>query len=504
MNYWNRALCSVTRRKGKSLILFTVIFVLGNVIAGAIAIQQSTTNVEKKIKNQLGAIATVDVDFNKLMNESSDGGIEVPKGLSVKEIEQIGSSPYVKTFDYSVSGNLFTKKFKSYEPESTGNATVMTNAGGNSMFSLKGTNLEESLEFKEKKLKLLEGRNFTQEEIDNGKAVALISKKVADANGVNVGDQVVLDSKGLNYSQDGTSEEVYTQDHPVEIIGLYEPVSIEQKTGENGKQNLQQQLMETDKFNVLYLPNKTVTAINQLEFEKGLETMPENFKKADGTALTESESQITPTYILKSPEDVDAFKEENKALIPDFYKLNVSTDQYDQVGGTVKKMSEISGYVVLLAIGASLLIISLVVVLFLRDRKHELGIYLSLGEQRKYVVSQILLELVLVSLIAMCLSLVTGNFLGKTVSESMIASDALSQVQSGSEQGMGGATIMGGASSSLSSGSLSAEAVTEAYEVKFSMSYILTFLIAGIGTIFLSAILPLTYIIRLNPKKIMM
>lgn len=50
MNYWNRALCSVTRRKGKSLILFAVIFVLGNVIAGSIAIQQSTQNVEKKLK----------------------------------------------------------------------------------------------------------------------------------------------------------------------------------------------------------------------------------------------------------------------------------------------------------------------------------------------------------------------------------------------------------------------------------------------------------------------
>lgn len=48
MNYWKRAKSSIFRSKGKSLILFAVIFVLGNVIAGAIAIQQSTANVEKK------------------------------------------------------------------------------------------------------------------------------------------------------------------------------------------------------------------------------------------------------------------------------------------------------------------------------------------------------------------------------------------------------------------------------------------------------------------------
>lgn len=91
-------------------------------------------------------------------------------------------------------------------------------------------------------------------------------------------------------------------------------------------------------------------------------------------------------------------------------------------------MSQISGYVVLLAIGATLLIISLVVILFLRDRKHELGIYLSLGETRAKVMQQILIELLLISLIAMCLSLITGNFLGKMVSESLIASDAFSTV----------------------------------------------------------------------------
>lgn len=45
MNFWQRALKSVTRRKGKSFILFLVIFILGNVIAGAVAVQQSTMNV---------------------------------------------------------------------------------------------------------------------------------------------------------------------------------------------------------------------------------------------------------------------------------------------------------------------------------------------------------------------------------------------------------------------------------------------------------------------------
>lgn len=63
MNFWRRALKSITRRKGKSVILFLVIFILGNVIAGAVAIQQSTVNVEKATKAKMGAKVTLDVDY---------------------------------------------------------------------------------------------------------------------------------------------------------------------------------------------------------------------------------------------------------------------------------------------------------------------------------------------------------------------------------------------------------------------------------------------------------
>lgn len=498
MNYWNRALCSVTRRKGKSIILFAVIFILGNVIAGSIAIQQSTDNVEKKIKHQLGATVSVDMDFEKMMNESSDGQLKTSSGLKIADIQKIGQSPYVKEFDYSISGFIQMKKVKGYEIEQKENAS-MSVAMPNHL-TLKGSNLLEPLDFKEKKMKLVDGRTFTQEEIDNDKAVGIISKKVAEANGVNVGDQLVLDSVTMDHKQDGSSEELYTQDHPIEIIGIFEPVTLEKKKSDDkDSKDMNKQMLETEQFNTAYLPNGAVASINKAEYEKGKIALPDRYKNSDGTEMTEEQlNPVTPTFILKSPEDVEAFKEEAKALIPDSYKLNASTDEYDQVGGTFKKMSQISGYVVLLAIGAALLIISLVVILFLRDRKHELGIYLSLGETRTKVMQQIIVELLLISLVAMCLSLLTGNVLGKMVSDSLIASDAFSQVDSGNA---GSLMTLG---SGVGQSSLTMEDVSSAYEVKFSLSYIVTFLIAGISTVLLSAILPLTYVLRLNPKKIMM
>jgi putative ABC transport system permease protein len=52
--------------------------------------------------------------------------------------------------------------------------------------------------------------------------------------------------------------------------------------------------------------------------------------------------------------------------------------------------------------------------------------------------------------------------------------------------------------------SLSLEDVVDTYRVSLSVPYVLTFLGLGIGVIVLSCIVPLLYVLRLRPKKILM
>ena len=190
MNYWKRAKSSIFRTKSKSVILFAVIFVLGNVIAGAIAIQQSTANVEKKMKQQLGATVAPELDLNKLLEQSENGDTQAltrPENLKEETIKKMGSSPYVKDYDYSYLAYLYVKKFKTYEMKQQGNVQFST--GEYKTMSLKGSNSSEPMDFKNKKVKLTDGRMLTKEELAGKKPVALISKKVADENGLSVGDQ---------------------------------------------------------------------------------------------------------------------------------------------------------------------------------------------------------------------------------------------------------------------------------------------------------------------------
>ncbi|MDH6363146.1 putative ABC transport system permease protein [Enterococcus sp. PF1-24] len=478
MNFLQRGLTSVFRRKGKSIILFAVIFILGNVIAGAIAISQSTANVEKKMKADLGAIATIEADFEKYMQDNPDNmsfTIENPKEDLVKKIAELS---YVKEFEYSISSYAFSNQVKTV---SLSNSEMMSAADP---ITLKGTNLELPMDFKSSGLKLVDGRGFTPEELSSDNLKVIVSNKFAEENGLVVGDNFTLDAHWMDFKEDGTMAKEKLTDYQVEVIGIFEQEKLEKKAGE--QQDMQSAMFDNTQLNTLYCSNEAAKA-NNLAMNKAYSN--------EGS----DEEGGTPTYVLNSPEDVEAFKEEVTPLLPEYTKINASTDRFDEVGGSVKKLSQIANYVVLIAILATLIIISLVVVLFLRDRKHELGIYLSLGEKCQNVVLQIILELLIISLIAMCFSLVTGNFLGKMVSESLIQSDALAATSNAASSG--GMIIATGGTNMPS---LSVEDVQNAYEVKFSLSYILTFLVAGLATVFGSALMPLMYILRLNPKKIML
>ncbi|MBP2099559.1 ABC transporter permease [Enterococcus rivorum] len=492
MNFVRRALCSVTRKKGKSLILFAVIFVLGNVIAGAIAIQQSTENVEKSVKKQLGGMATVEIDYEKFQDElMKEENQKELKPLELKTIKKIGDSPYVKYYDYNASGWISSKKLKS---ASFGDDSSMGFPEGS--FSLKGSNYAKVLDVEENKIKITEGRTFKQEEIDKGTNGAIISSKVADENGLAVGDQMVLDNVAYeSYNENGGVGELYKIDTPVEIIGIFEPTSVkmkeESKDNNNGEQDkMNQQMLSTEQLNTIYLTNKLIIDMNKELFEKNKKAYPDEVTE-------EQEDYFVPVYVLKSPDDVDAFKQDVKPLLPKYYAVKASADQYEQIGGSMKKMSQISGYVVMIAVIATLLIISLVVLLFMRDRKHELGIYLSLGDKRSHVMGQIVIEMFLISGIALILSLITGNFLGKVVSDSLLNSDMLATAKSANQD-------MYFVMSGLGVSELTNADVMSAYEVKFSLGYIVTYLSVGLITVLVSAVLPLVYILRLNPKKIMM
>ncbi|UTR15686.1 ABC transporter permease [Salipaludibacillus sp. LMS25] len=484
MNFIKRGLLGITRKKGKSLILLAVIFILGNLISGAISIQQATDNVETTIKERLGTAATIEVDYEilKAMSDSEMMDLEI-SDIKINLIKQIGELSYVKYYDYSMSTHIGSESIESYQGEEMEEEEIIWE-GPSMDFMLKGINFAPVIDFEEQKGKLVEGRVFTTDEVENGSAVAIISNKLAEKNNLQVGDTFTLNNEIYDYSESsGEDELIASRDVVLEIIGLFEPQSAKEDrddTSDNGMIDF----MDMDYQNTVYVPNEVVSSEERYYWEE--------HAKVDGILLEEEDlDYYQPIFFLNNQEDTEAFKEEVMPLLPELYTVVNASDQYESIAAPIESMSTISGYVLLVAVIATVLIIGLVVLLFLRDRKRELGIYLSLGERRSRVVGQILIEVMIIGLIGITLSLFSGNFLAQGVSDTMLKADH--------DQFQEDTLFFGDFETDLTT-----EDVMDSYQVKLDANYMIMFYVVGLLTILLSTVIPLTYIVRLNPKKIMM
>lgn len=475
MNFLKRAFLSLARRKGKSLILLIIIFILSNVMAGSIAIGQASKNVERTIKLQLGANATVDLDWEKMQNWNEEQWNSM-EYVTPEVADKIGSLSYVKYYDYSSEAYINSTTLQQYDPNMVEVPTM-------SYFPLRGVQYAPIMDIVNGNATLVNGRTFNETEVTNADYVALISDKVSELNNIFVGDVIMLTNTVSIYNPDGTMTET-KRDIALEIIGIFTP-KVEQSTENNGG------WIDYTPFNRIYVPNGVVNAENRWMNEQYAIAYPDSNIKID-------QVYITPTFVLNNPEDVESFRTEAKNFLPDYYKVTVSSDAYDSVAGPIKFIGSLSNIILYVAIGATILILSLVVILFLRDRKHELGIYLALGESKTKVVAQILIEVVSIALIAISLSLLTGNSIAKSTSQSMM--DLRNEITG--DNGNNGGVIyrdMG-----YNGTGVTEDDVLEAYKIEFSWDYVVILYGVGIGTVLLSSIAPMIYILRLKPKKIMM
>ena len=477
MNFMKRAFLSLIRRKGKSLILLIIIFILSNVMAGSIAIGQASRNVETTMKQQLGANASVEMDWEKMQDWTEEQWQNV-QYVTPAMADQIGALPYVKYYDYNTEAYINSTSLKMYDPN-------MMDQEYN-YFPLRGVNYAPVLDIANGTATLVEGRVFSEEDIVKANYVVLISDKLAEQNNVFVGDIIMLNNEFQIWKEGDVEPEKITRDIALEVIGIFSP-KVNTNQEENGG------WIDYTPFNRMYVPNGVVNAENRWMNEQYMIAYPDSGITPDQL----EQVYINPVFVLNNPEEVESFRTEAMTYLPDYYKVIVSSDAYDSVAGPIKFIGSLSNTILYVAIGATILILSLVVILFLRDRKHELGIYLSLGESKSKVMAQILIEVVAIAVLGITLSLFTGNSIAETTSQSMM------DLRAGIE-GDGSDNPMLRQNMIYNPGGITEEDVMEAYSIQFSWDYVLILYGVGVGTVLLSSIAPMIYILRLKPKKIMM
>lgn len=396
MNFIKRAFLSVQARKGKSLLqifIFTVICVL---VLSGLAIQTAATKSADLARQSLGGDVTLQMNMEKIMEKQRGEGGRIrmqSEPIPLESAEKLISYEHVKGYNFFSSTAGIAEDFDPIENEDNENEDSETNddsmnnkmviRGGPAMgdVSIQGVLYSDSVqEFMDSQSKLVEGRHITDE--DQNKNVTMIEKSLAEENELNVGDTITIQSQD--------EENSYT----LEIIGIYETTSTGNELGMSFK--------ALNPFNKIYVP---YTAANEI---KG-----EDFKGTIDSAI----------YYLDDPANIEAFvsKAQKESNIDfDTFKLDANDALYQQMIGPINNIASFSQNVVYLVTIAGAVILSLIVMLSIRERKYEMGVLLALGEKKWKLIGQYIVELVVIAVIALGISTVSGNVVANKVGDQLL------------------------------------------------------------------------------------
>ncbi len=493
MGVIKRSLLSITQRFGKSLILLLVIFLLGNVIAAAVTVKDATGNVEQSMKERLGAYVSVDMNEEYMMQGNPD-----PKEFTFSKTlaDQLGESPYVREYTYSAQNSVEVKGMKKYESD---NRSFQVAGVGGAMgnyfdFGLVANKGEEPNDVKNEKVSIVEGRFPKKEDETKNPYVITISEEVAELNDLKVGDKVEL---AIGVIDRGNPNEGFSQMNEMkildevvqeyEIIGIFKPKDVD--TG-----NQMDEIINEFSKNNLYT---SLTALEELDRKAADIQVKEN-----GGSVDDYLTNISPTFILNSVDDLDAFVEEFSSLLPKGYKFNTSKDSFQSIASSITNMNNLSTNIYYFGIIVSIVILSLIIVIFLRERKAEFGIYQALGEPRIKTMFQIGFEMIFITVVAVSLAVFSGNAIAKTVSTQMIETQLLADEESQQNGMMGAAISIGG--NDVEMPKITKEEVIESYQVKMDTEYIIQFYGVMVGASTVATLISMIYILRLKPREILL
>ena len=502
LNFLKRAYTSVIRKPGKTAILLVLILILSVVIAGAVSVKEALANTKQALLNKMNIKITPQIDYDKMSEDDvwSQPGFKTPE-LDYESMQKIGASEYLTAFFYSMNAYGQTKDLKYYSTDENGN--YVDYGSESASLQLYGNSTANIEQVQDGSITVTEGRLPNAEELSAGANVMLISKEVAQISQKSVGDTVkfyyeLYDWNNYNY-EDGNEPQPYkTVEREFTIIGIFE-AKPQKYTDEKGEVHEQPSQYLNTTFTTTGAVNSYASEINSISQQlSGYDEMYIN---------------ASCSFLLKDPTTLEIFESENQQNLPKYWKFTDNSSAYDNIQAPMENIGWLADIIMWVAVFATILIISLVVTLFLRDRKHEMGIYLALGEKKLRVAGQILAEVVAIALIAVTLSVPCGNLLAKDLSQNMFENQ-LTQEQDNSSNsggiiaydaaaklgGYGGGGIWYGEEQNA----LSNEEILEMYTVKLDAKTILFIYLIGMGSVIVSTIIPLAYTLQLKPRKILL
>ena len=360
------AIAYITRKRNRTLIIFIIITIVLSCLYSCLTIMKSSNEIEKALYESSNSSISITRKDGNYFNVNEFKDIE-----KLKEIEEI-----IMQYD----GLAKLKDAKVVSGEQRINREDLSDEFKN-VVSLEATNnTKRNILFSSGVFTIKEGKNIGE----NDKDSIIVHEEFAKQNNLKLGDEVDLEL--LDIEKSGK-----IKSHKFKIIGIFSGKKQETYTG----------LSSDFSENMVFVDYSTSQEIlNKSENNKIANKILMYSGSAESTDLA-----LNKLKELKIDESKYFVEKDSKAF----------EESLESVSG-IKIMT----YSIMLG---GMVVLSLILILWLRERIYEIGIFLSIGTSKIQIIMQFIFELIFISIPSIISSLFLGNVLIKVIAGGLINSE---------------------------------------------------------------------------------
>ena len=337
MSIFNRAYLYIIRKKVRSTILFFIVTLISLFLLSGSILNTTVGTISKNLYK--------DVNFGFTIESIDKSNKEIEKD-TLKKINEVAGVNQ-KNYLYAKSVNVVDKKVV----QENQNIIITEEIKNKSnLVMMNGiTSTKNNIDFKSEVLKLEKGRHI--EENDQNKI--LVHEKFASMNNLNLGDKIKLEQNGK------TVEFV--------VVGIF--------SGE-----------KTNNFEGLssdFIENTVYTDYNSSQ------------KLLDYS----SNNKVTSVeYGVNNPTKLDDIIKNVESLGINNIAVSKSNKNYELVTSSVESITKLTNMIRIGSVIVGIVILSLVLMFWIRERLYEIGVLLSLGISKINLILQFAVETLMVTI----------------------------------------------------------------------------------------------------------
>lgn len=404
---------SISRSKGRNILISIIIVIIAISSCIALSIKNSAAQIVQSYKDSFALTATIGIDREALRELAQTGGNDIREIMSgiqspgIGDIKKYGTSSYLKGYTYTLTSSLNSSDIvpltNDENPaviggaDQNGNTVIQPNDNPDRLggmfargdFSIIGySGLSAMTNFVNGTYKITSGEMFTD---TDKSAVCVISEELATENDLKIGDSITF-----------TNPAAETETYKFVITGLYEDTTTDDSSSMNWFSNAANQVITS------YTALIDIISLSQTASDKTVAAAVQNNVDTDATVLN---SQLMSTFYLKDTESVAGFTAELKTKgLNENYTVTTNSDAFDE---SVKPLTNLDSFatiflVLVLIIGG--IILAVLNMINIRERKYEVGVLRAIGMKKGKLALQFAAELLIVTFISITIGSAAGSF----------------------------------------------------------------------------------------------